>query len=162
MRVLDECAWSWHLLCVCCLSLSLSLFISLSLSISLPFSSSLSVSPSINLSLSLSVSVVSYLLVSYRPSVARAQVLSNLSKNSASGTDYFKILVAVFVDVLAGSDQQHLKNFYAMCVFLALCLVYIYFQHFALLSRSFTRFLLARSLVRSLHAQRPAADAQLC
>jgi WASH complex subunit 7 len=42
------------------------------------------------------------------------QVLANLSKNSASGTDYFKILVAVFVDVLAGSDQQHLKNFYAI------------------------------------------------
>lgn len=39
-------------------------------------------------------------------------VISNLSKNFAQGTDYFKILVAVFVDVLSASDQQHLKNFY--------------------------------------------------
>ena len=60
-----------------------------------------------------SLIAISFVVVFFLCSSAH-QVLSNLSKNSASGTDYFKILVAVFVDVLAGSDQQHLKNFYAM------------------------------------------------
>ena len=41
-------------------------------------------------------------------------ILGNLLKNFASGTDYFKILVAVFVNVLSASDQQHLKNFYVI------------------------------------------------
>ena len=40
--------------------------------------------------------------------------MSNLTKNFAAGTDYFKILVSVFVEVLNMSDQVHLKNFHVI------------------------------------------------
>jgi WASH complex subunit 7 len=39
-------------------------------------------------------------------------VLSNLSSNFASGTDFLKVLVAAFRAALSGPKNAHLKNFY--------------------------------------------------
>uniref|UniRef100_T1J3X6 WASH complex subunit 4 n=1 Tax=Strigamia maritima TaxID=126957 RepID=T1J3X6_STRMM len=41
-------------------------------------------------------------------------VISNLSKNFAEGTEYFKLLVDVFAAVFRDSKNMHLRNFYAI------------------------------------------------
>eukprot|EP00742_Colponemidia_sp_Colp-10_P007056 GILJ01007574.1.p1 GENE.GILJ01007574.1~~GILJ01007574.1.p1 ORF type:complete len:1186 (+),score=205.74 GILJ01007574.1:74-3559(+) len=38
--------------------------------------------------------------------------VNTLSKNFAEGTDYFKMLIHVFVDVMRHPDNMHLKNFF--------------------------------------------------
>jgi len=38
-------------------------------------------------------------------------VLDDLSKNFAEGTDYFQVLVAIFQGVFKSEEQKHLRNF---------------------------------------------------
>ena len=49
-----------------------------------------------------------------RPQAAKNldQVLATLSANFAEGTDYLKVLVYVFQEVMLGDEQKHMKNFY--------------------------------------------------
>jgi len=39
------------------------------------------------------------------------EVLDDLSKNFAEGTDYFQVLVAIFQGVFKSEEQKHLRNF---------------------------------------------------